>query len=436
MDNKKLLMIAGGLFFIVLIVILMVIFSGGPGGGESAVLEFWGVFDDKSFYADTIQRYEIDNPNIRIVYRKFAFEDYEGALVSALAAGNGPDIFMMHNTWLPKHIDKITPLPQEKLRGEKEPLFTFRRFREEFVDVATQDLTTDGEIYALPLYVDTLALYFNRDVFDTEGIASPPRTWDDFNGVVGRLTQFDNLNNITRSAVAMGTARNINRSTDILTLLMLQSGVEMVDDDFTEATFARSVQGQNVGEIALQYYTDFANPTKRVYTWNDDQFYSIDAFFTGKTAMMFNYSHHIQTLEEKSARFKFGVALMPQIEGSEAVNYANYWAPTVAERSLYSVEAWKFLVYLASREGVTSYINASSRPVARRDLISALVDDPNYGIFAEQALSATSWLQPDSSAVETIFADMIDDVNFNRVESVREALNDAETEVNVLMQRR
>jgi multiple sugar transport system substrate-binding protein len=311
---------------------------------------------------------------------------------------------------------------------------TFRDYKDTFVDVAVQELTDGGEIYAIPLYIDTLALYYNKDIFDTEGVAQPPKTWNDFITTVERLTRFDNEGHIERAGAAIGTSRNVNRSTDILSLLMLQSGVEMVNDDFTLATFSEPVQGQNVGEIALQFYTDFANPTKRVYTWNDEMFYSIDAFFTGQTAIMFNYSHHVKTLREKAPRFRFDVAPMPQIEDSETINYANYWAPTVSEFSEAPVAAWRFLKYLSSPEGVIPYLNASERPVARRDLVEEQSIETELGVFAEQALSAFSWYQADNSAVETIFADMIDDINLNRA-SIREALSDAETKVNLIMQR-
>ena len=61
-------------------------------------------------------------------------------------------------------------------------------------------------------------------------------------------------------------------------------------------------------------------------------------------------------------------------------------------------------------------------------------NDPDLGVFAVQAISARSWYQIDSSAVETIFAEMIDNVNYGRL-SVRDALEAAENKVNVLMAR-
>jgi multiple sugar transport system substrate-binding protein len=436
MSQTKLLII-GGIAGSVVIILLLILVLGSLGGGQTQriTLQFWGVYDSNNFYETAISEFERTNPNVNIVYKQYNFEDYERELVNSFAAGTGPDIWLMHNTWLPKHADKIQPLPQQVLKGEKAPLFTLKDFQDQFLDVTLVDLTRGGQIYALPLYVDTLALYYNKDFFGTAGIASPPRTWEEFNEDVRRLTVIDNRGNIIRSGAAIGTAANINRSTDILMLLMLQSGVRMTDSDYTTATFSRPVEGKNVGEMALQYYTNFANPFKSVYTWNDQQHYSIDAFAEGNTAMMFNYSHHIKTLRSKSARFNFGIAPVPQISGAPvAVNFANYWAPTVSKHSKNPVTAWKFLIYLTSTKGAVSYINAANRPSARRDLVEQQKIDPDLGTFATQALSARSWYQIDNSAIETIFAEMINNVNFGRM-SVGDALEAAENKVNVLMAR-
>ncbi len=421
----------------VVIILLLFLVLGSFSGGinQQATLQFWGTFDDDRFYVDAISDFSKANPGVRVIYRKFNFEDYEKQLIDSFAAGTGPDVWLMHNTWLPKHADKIQPLPQQKLEGESDPLLTFKDFQEQFVDVTVRDLTLGGQIYALPIYVDTLALYYNKDLLNNEGIAEPAKSWEEFNDHVKRLTIFDSRGNIVRSGAAIGTAANINRSTDIVALLMIQSGTKMTNTENSNATFSKSVNGKNVGENALQYYTDFADVSNRTYTWNDKQHYSIDAFINGDAAMMFNYSHHIKTIRDKSARFNFAVAPAPQISGASVLsNHANYWAPTVSKQSKYPVLAWKFLVSLSSAGGNVLYVNASNRPSARRDIIEQQKTDPDLGVFATQALSARSWYQIDSSAIETIFAEMINDVNFGRA-TVRSALEAAESKINVLMGR-
>ncbi len=418
------------IIFTVMVFLLLSTFSGN--NQERINLVFWGVFDDQSLYSEAIKQFEKDNPNVSITYKQFNFEEYEETLVNGFASVTGPDIWLMHNTWLPKHINKIEPMPIGTGKNDN-PYPLFQDFENIFVDVVIQDLTTANRIYAVPLYVDTLALYYNRDLFNDVGLTKPPRTWDDFNNTVRILTKLDPGGSIVRSGASIGTARNINRSTDLLMNLMIQTGTRMTDIDNTRATFTSSVQGISTGETSLRYYTDFANPDSSIYTWDDQSFYSIDAFVQGKSAMMFNYSHQIPTIRDRSARFNFSVVPIPQLKDALFdVTYANYWAPTVSKQSGHSDMAWQFLNYLMSSNGSASYIDLSNRPSARRDSIERQSNNPDLGVFARQALSARSWYQIDNVAIETIFADMIDDVNFNR-KTVADALLAAQNRVNVLM---
>lgn len=432
--NRLVYLLVAGIAILVFLTIILVLRSFG-GSGEPITLQFWGVFDTRASFERTIREFQGLYPNVKIQYTQLNYEDYERALIDKLAAGQGPDILMIHNTWLPKHGDKLMPLDESWRDVNDKPLMTMRDFGSTFVDVAAEDLVLNGRIYSLPLYVDTLALYYNKDLLNGAGLTRPPVTWDDFNTAVEKLTRLDSSGNIVQSGAAIGTARNINRSTDILMSLMIQSGVQMTNPENTSATFTRSVDNQRIGEIALQYYTDFTKPEKRTYSWNDAQHYSIDAFAEGATAMMFNYSHQIPLLRAKSPRLNFSVAPIPQLSSSDPRTFPNYWAPAVTSSSLHPKESWQFISFLASKDQAAIYLGETNRPAARRDLIDLQRSDPELGVFAEQALAAKSWFQVDNVATEGIFADMIEDVNFGRL-SVRDALKNAESRINVLMQSR
>ena len=431
-DSRKLVYILGGAIgLMVLITVVFILRSSGGSSATEATLEVWGVFDDANAFSQSIQDFEKANKGIKVNYRLIPSRDYESTLLNALAAGQGPDVFMVHNTWLPKYIDKILPMPAS-FPGTNAPLMTIRQFQDSFVDVTYKDLTNASKIYAMPLYVDTLALYYNKDMLASAGIAQPPKTWDEFMTDVKKLTKLDQSRNVLISGAAIGSARNINRSTDILMMLMLQSGVQMTNADNNQATFSRTVDGQPVGEIALTFYTDFTNPQKEVYTWNDNQHYSIDAFIAGETAMMMNYSHQISVIRQRAPRLNFAIAPVPQASTADQRTYANYWALAVTLKSNNPYPAWQFVDYMTAGAGNISYLNAANRPTARRNLIDQQTTDPDLGVFAEQALTARSWFQADNLATETIFADMIDNVNLGR-QSVRDALEEAETKVTVLM---
>ncbi len=431
-SNKLLYILVGVIAVAVLFTVILVLRNVGGGAAQPVTLQFWGVFDDRNAFDKTISDFKAQNPGIDVKYRQLTFEEYEQTFVNNLAAGTGPDILMIHNTWLPKHGDKLAAMPAN-IPDAKNP-FTIQSFKDQFVDVAFQDLTYTNQIYAMPLYVDTLALYYNKDLFNSAGIARPPATWQDVNGTIPLLTKLDPQGNITQSGFALGTARNINRSTDILMDMMIQAGVQMNSEDNRAAMFAQLVNGQRIGENALRYYTDFANKGSVNYTWDDSQHYSVDAFTEGTLGMMVGYAHQAKVIRSKAPRLNFAISTMPQASATDIRNFANYWAVGVAGKSTRTVEAWKFVNFLASREGITSYLNATARPTARRDLVDLQRTDPDLGIFAVQALSARSWFQADSAAIEKIFADMIDDVNFRRF-SIPDALSNAESKVTVLMQR-
>ncbi|MBU2067967.1 extracellular solute-binding protein [Patescibacteria group bacterium] len=387
-------------------------------------LEFWGVFDDSDIYQPLITAFNQENKHITINYYKKNYETYEKDLLEAMASGRGPDIYMIHNTWALKYQDKLYSIPSD--------LMTLKGFQDSFVDVAYQDFVINNYIVALPLYVDTLALFYNKDIFNTAGIAQPPRTWDEFLDTVERITTKDSRDNIIRAGTALGTARNVNRSTDIISLLMLQSGTQMTDQNNTKATFDQSVGDFNPGQRTIQFYTDFANPLKAVYTWNTRMHYSIDAFYEGDLATMFNYSYNLPTIRAKSPYLNFGVAPMPQISIETSVNYANYWGLTTSINSKAVNEAWQFIVWLTNKENAQKYLEASKKPTARRDLVTWQRNDQDLGIFADQALTARSWYQVDNLAIEQHLADMIESVVLGTA-TIEEAINKAASQVSLLM---
>jgi multiple sugar transport system substrate-binding protein len=432
-------------------------------------LEVWGLFDDSDVYSDIFNLYTsyVDTNVIKINYRKFTPDTYKKELVDALATGQGPDVFLIHNTWLPVFGDKIVPAPTQIL-DEK-------RFKENFVDVVADDFLYQGQAYAAPLSVNTLALFYNKDLLNEAGIVSPPSTWEEFVNDSKKITRIAGGNKITRSGAIMGTAYNINRPTDIVSVLMLQGGTQMVDLSKKIATFDNIVrsgdQDVSAGENALDFYTQFAKNTSSMYSWNADSHYSLDAFSEGWAAMTLNYSWNIATIQAKSPNLNFSVAPLPQLEGNQVVNYANYWAFAVSKNKTVDVayaktknltqvsnetrtaEAWKLISFLTTKpvgtlldvakqknvipadyDPTIKYLAKTYNPAARRDLIEMEKNDPRVGVFATQNLTAKSWYQADPEAVEAIFMNMIDEVNKGK-STIREAIRAAGARVTQLMQK-
>src|SRR3989344_444688 len=193
---KARLILMGAAAFVVLLG-LLVFFGVIPGlrdnsGNRTITLSVWGVAPE-----ETINRITGTlGKNYQITYRPFAPARYETELLDALASGRGPDVFMIHSSWLPKHFNKLIPVSEEQL--------SLKAFKALYPTVVAQDFAPDGFIYALPLSLDTLALLYNRDMFDSAGVATPPKNWKEFEEAVKKLRRLDASGRLVRAGAAIG----------------------------------------------------------------------------------------------------------------------------------------------------------------------------------------------------------------------------------------
>lgn len=415
-----------------LIAVLALVSAGCGGGGtttgQKVVLNFWDPFEDSQNLQPLITAYQQAHPNVQVIYTKKDYTTYEQDLIDSLASGSGPDIFSINNTWLPKYLDKTTPAPTAA--------FTFKSYKDSFVDVAVNDFTKDQKIYGVPLYVDTLGLYYNKDILGTAGIATPPKTWDELAADVKKIRRADSTGYFTLSGVAAGTNANVNRGVDILALMMLQKGTVPFSQDGTQPTFANSQQTSgnysNPGLDGFNFYTSFANPASQNYNWNARSDYSIDAFTNGRAAFLYSYSYTADTVRQKNPNLNFDVAPVPQPNLNQpAVNFANYWGEVVSKQSKNSAAAWNFLQFISSKSSLDTYYAKHKQPSSRNDLISLQIQDPDVGEFANANLTAKSFYKPDQAKLDDIFGRMIDNVILNGVSS-QAALSQSQAEAQTL----
>lgn len=425
-------------------------------------LEIWGTFDDTDAYQELFTAYRELNPHIKkISYRKLSTESYRQDVLDALASGNGPDIFMVRNSWMGDFNDKMVPAP--------DGMIPEKNYREAFPDVTAGDfMSSEGQIYGVPISVDSLALYYNKDIFNANGIARPPATWEEVVELVPRLTEIDNFGAINQSAIALGTAQNINRSTDILTAILYQKGSAISktsgNPDLTDAK----------SREAVEFYMQFSDIRSPLYTWNPSLHYSLDSFYEGTLAMMINYSWQYPTLKQKNAKLNIGVAPLPQFTDGIQANQANYWGYGVAKNKSYKVdendkrapsrenfdtlrtfEAWQFLKFFAFakekqpikfQNGLTgatadlispldpskTYLAKTGKPAARRDIIIEQQNDVVLGPFATGNLIAKNWFQGNVDAVEGVLAELITSL-YSGSASLLEALTIASRRINTLL---
>ncbi len=422
--SQKQIIIIGAILAVVALVALLVFFNRQPSGKEKISLLVWG-FDKGEVFSPVIGAYKQLRPNVEISYKEIKTADYENYLLGALASGQGPDVFPIYNRQLGKLIKALYPAsPSQLSAGQVQDLFP----AEVETDFGAGVGTAQEQIFALPLYFDTLALIYNKDLFDQGGVVGPPATWSDFEDAVAKLRAISPNGEITRAGAAIGgSQKTITNAVDVLNNLIFQNGTTMLSGN--NASFA-SENGAN----AFNFYLQFANPSSNYYTWNDSQPNDFDGFAAGKTAMVFGYGADVAKIKNKSPFLRMGIAPMPQTTSFNSVNYAYYWGLAVSKQSRNAAAAWNFVVFAATNsQAASAYSSSSGKPPALRDLIGQKISDPSLGVFAKQALTARSWYQVDERKIKNIFDNAISTVLNTRADP-RRTLEQAQTAVTQLMQ--
>lgn len=403
--SKAQIIITSAVLLIVLILVL--IFTGVLPGLRSTseresprgTLLVWGIDSSQVISSSVIASYQALFPNVSVTYRSFSERNYESQLINALASGRGPDIFMVHSSWIPKHKNKMLPLDQAQ--------YPISSLRNDFPEVVAKDFHSETRTYALPLYVDTLTLFYNRDIFNNEGIVNAPSSWEELNRIIPRLLKKNQSGRIVQGAIALGSSQtNIYNAPDIISLFMLQDEVEMTAQDKTKASFALK------GEQSLRRYLSYANPVSENYSWNEEMRSSSDAFASEDLVMLIDYSGQESFLRQKNPFVNLSIAPLPQHQNSQrAVNYASYWGFAVANTSSNQSLAWNFIGNTTlNQEAMRSYSNATNRPPALLSLIAELTANPNKSFLARQTLTAQSWYIIDKSFVDQSFSNMVGSV--------------------------
>lgn len=421
LSSRQIILIGGAVLFLI-IIILIFSFGSKPPPPPKVTLTIWGI-EPVSNFNPLIEAYKSRRPNVTINYIEVDENNYRQKVLDALASGSGPDIFMLKSKSLLRDVSKLYPAPQTQIN-----LNTLRSL---FPQVVEDDFVYENNIYALPLYIDSLALFYNQDYFNNRQIINPPINWDEFTDFASKLKVLDTSFNIVIAGAAFGSSeKNISYAPQILKLLMRQLNISVFDKS-GYANF--SIKDEKSAEV-LNFYTSFANPKMSNYVWPRDFEDSISAFANGKTAMIFAYQKDISKILNKNPYLNFKIAFVPQPKNSQInYSYADYWALTVSRQSSNPTWAWDFIIYVTTNPQVAEgYMNTTQKPPALKSLIAKHLNDLNLGVFAGQALIARSWPELDTEKINQILNNTIEGILFGKF-SPYHAIKLAEEQINQMI---
>jgi len=409
--------------FVVFILVGIVIFASIKGGSNQDLpqVSIWGTVDDQIF-SSFLNKYIIDNDRqqLKISYVQVSSENFEQTLIEALAGGRGPDIVILPQNMIVKQQDKIYHIPYQ--------VYDERTFSDTFIDEGGLFLWDDG-IVGFPFVVNPLVMYWNKDIFSSETIATYPKYWDEFFGLNEKLTKLDSKLNIKRSAVALGEYVNINYAKDVLSAMIFQAGNPIVEKNnnggVTAVLNQRYSANLNPAEAALSFYTEFSNPAKLAYSWNRAMSTSKDSFISGNLAVYLGKASDIKEIRTKNPNLNFDVALLPGLRDSKTkVTFADIQGLAILKTSKNISASLSVVNELTSNASQSVWMGISLLPSTRRDLLGKSGLPAYMSVFNDSAIMAHGWLDPDSSITDKIFKEMIESVTSGKAR-VSEAVNRA-----------
>ncbi len=307
---------------------------------------------------EIIREFEEDNPSITIKTEVLENEQYKSKLKVLAASNDLPDIGF---TWAAGFMDPyvrgnkfaaMDDLLQDELKGK-------------FVAGTTEGYSFDGKTYALPVELNIVPVYYNKEIFSKFNL-QPPQTLDDLKVIIRTL----NNNGIT--PVTLGGKDGWPASFWYMYLADRIGGPDLMDkavanQDFTDPSLleaARQVQELVNLNTFIKGYNGLSNDEAKVQ------------FMNGKSAMFVTGTWELPdftTTTNIAQEFKVNIGYFkfPTVEGGKG--NVDDWVGGpgtglfVSKNSKHALEAKEFVSFFVQKWGEHSVVNAGVIPATKVD---------------------------------------------------------------------
>ncbi|MEO1017177.1 MAG: sugar ABC transporter substrate-binding protein [Pseudomonadota bacterium] len=305
--------------------------SANTVSAQDVTIRLWSIDDEVRPALNLAREFsEMDN-GISIEYRQIPFDDLVNEAMRGFATAQAPDIIAVDN---PEHalfasraafLDITDQVAQSDVIDP-----------ENYFPGPLASVTWDGQLYGVPKATNTIALYYNKDMFETRGLDpnDPPATWDELVEAARALNDPDN--NVY--GIAFSAKANEEGTFQFLPWAQMAGGGY------------DNVNAPGVVEALETWKTIIDERLASPDTLTRGQWDSTGTFNSGNAAMVISGPWELNRMVDE-AEFDWGVALLP-IPGegaprSSAMGDFN-WA--IFSTSEHPEEAFQAIEYFASQD--------------------------------------------------------------------------------------
>lgn len=350
--------------------------NGGANGGEAAehvTIEFWATpfwGNDEDRTRQAVDEFnELHDGSVTVELTQLQWQDGRDIMKQAVAAGTGPDVLVM-NTGL--DLDYLTA---GRLASLPDLGYT-QEDLDQYLPVAGVN-EYEGAMYGVPLFFDTVVLYYRSDVLADHGFDGAPATWDELKETAAAITAGTDEQIWGWQFKGMDDHLNAIHST--WQSFLWQAGGQFLTDDFS-ASAQNSPAGEEAMTFMRSFYEEGISPVGT----------SAQSGFVSGDIAMFNF---YQTLHVDETPGEWAIAPMPAGPENGASLIGGHSLVANAD-SDHLAAAGEFMRFLASPEHAVEYMEdfrgifpfdrtRVSAEVA--DAVDGVIaDDPNWVSIIEQ----------------------------------------------------
>ncbi len=430
--GKTMLIVIGVVLLLFFLLILLAFKNKAKPSNAVTTITYWGLWEDKDVMQPLIDEFEQSHPNIKVNYIKqdFGFTsenyayvgNYYASVLERLTKTGGIDIMRVHVSWIPNIINFISPADNN--------IFPASEVEKNYYEPVVKASVFNNYVYNIPLYMDSLVMFYNPGLFKKANIENPPTNWEQVITDAPKLTIKEN-GRIVQAGVAIGTGTNIFHSPQTLLMMFTQANVPVIDYSNKKFVFATEE-----GLAGLKYYTDFATKSK---VWSYTLPSDLKMFVECRLAMLFAPSWRAVNFKASNPQLDFKIAPPPVLPGARNdVNQyiASYYTEIVPQNAPHKKEAWIFLHWLSQPEQLEKFYQLQVQahkialPSPRKDVKQDVTTSPASPIVHEMAPKTTTWMLYDQGVWEKQVREFLTTLENQENEPTLEQLRQLEQSLN------
>lgn len=415
----------------ILFIVGVLAFSGRLGGNnressqEPGSVVVWGTLPETEFNNSLATIYSKRN-DINFRYVRVDSKNIKNLLAEAIVFDSAPDVIISDVSTFYNIKNYTQPIPYTS--------YPEASFRQTFASVGHDLLWPEG-VVAIPLLVDPIVLFHNREILASSGIANPPTLWSELYDMYNSIVKIEEGQVVRQSMIPFGQYRNVNNAWAVMSTLFLQSRIPIVRYELQGSDLAKTVNlktsdmasTNEAGVMVISFYNQFSDPSSQFYNWNRTKLDSKREFIEGRLAFYPSFASESRELRERNPNLNFSLSQIPQLNQSPAFHatYGELYVASIVAKNKNPLGSYTAVFEFTAEDFQKSLSQNMIMAPVLSNVLSLPPETTLFPIIYKSALVSKSWYNDNMEKTQNAFSSIIENINSGKL-SPLDAIGQAE----------